>query len=106
MQNLTLIDKDMNWNFILAKGTAGGVLVGFKNQLFDIVSWQYFEFCVVTIVTNQIDNLNWRLTVVYGVGILQTGYLCIQASSQDKEQDMHPRAATYPVAPDLSSPSR
>jgi hypothetical protein len=81
MQNLTLIDKDMNWNFILAKGTTGGVLVGFKNQLFDIVSWQYFEFCVVTIVTNQIDNLNWRLTVVYGVGILQIGYLRIQASS-------------------------
>jgi hypothetical protein len=29
------------------------------------------------------------------VGILQTGYFHIQASSLDKEQDVHPRAATY-----------
>jgi hypothetical protein len=37
------------------------------------------------------------------VGALRTGYPHIQASSQDKEQDMHPRTATYPVAPDLAS---
>jgi hypothetical protein len=56
----------MNWNFIPARGAIGGVLVGFKNYLFDIVSWQHFQLCDVTIVRNQIDNLSWRLIVVYG----------------------------------------
>jgi hypothetical protein len=36
------------------------------------------------------------------VGTLQTGYPYIQASSQNKEQSMYSRTATYPVAPDLS----
>jgi hypothetical protein len=40
------------------------------------------------------------------VGTLQTGYPRIQASSQDKEQCVHPRAATYHVASDLSFLSR
>jgi hypothetical protein len=40
------------------------------------------------------------------VGTLETGYPRIQALSQDKEQDVHPHGATYPVAPGLSSLSR
>jgi hypothetical protein len=39
-------------------------------------------------------------------GTLQTGYPRIQASSQDKEQGVHPRAAMYLVALDLTSLSR
>jgi hypothetical protein len=36
------------------------------------------------------------------VGTLQTGYPRIQASSQDKEQGVHPRAAICFAAPDLT----
>jgi hypothetical protein len=43
-----------------AKGTVGGILVGFKTLLFDIISWQYVEYCVVAIVNNQSDNFTWR----------------------------------------------
>jgi hypothetical protein len=34
------------------------------------------------------------------IGILQTGYHSVHASSQDKEHDVHPRAATCPAALD------
>jgi hypothetical protein len=34
------------------------------------------------------------------VGTLQTWYPYIQASSQDKEQDVHPSTAMCPIAPD------
>jgi hypothetical protein len=36
------------------------------------------------------------------VGTMQTGYPCIQTSSQDKEQGVHPRTAMCSVAPDLT----
>jgi hypothetical protein len=39
----------MTWNFVPAKGTAGGILVGFKNDVFEIISWQAFEFRAVII---------------------------------------------------------
>jgi hypothetical protein len=57
---LRLIDNNMTWNFMPAKGTVGGILVGFKTLLFDIISWQYVEYCVVAIVNNQSDNFTWR----------------------------------------------
>jgi hypothetical protein len=34
---LNLIDRGMNWKFLLAKGIAGGILVGFKTMLFVVV---------------------------------------------------------------------
>jgi hypothetical protein len=37
------------------------------------------------------------------VSTLQTGYHCVQASSQDKEQGVHLCAATCPIALDLAS---
>jgi hypothetical protein len=35
---LNAISRDMAWNFIIAKGTAGGILVGFKNHVLEVVS--------------------------------------------------------------------
>jgi hypothetical protein len=49
-----------------SEGTSGGILVGFNSRLFDVCSWQYFEYCAVGIVKNLSDNLVWRLIVVYG----------------------------------------
>jgi hypothetical protein len=45
-----------------------------------------------------------RILIFGSVGILQTGYSCVQASSQDKGQGVHPHVATRPVAPDLVQP--
>jgi hypothetical protein len=63
---LNLIDKGMAWVFLPAKGTAGGILVGFKTLVFEVISWHLFEYCASVVVRNLIDNLTWRLVVVYG----------------------------------------
>jgi hypothetical protein len=56
----------MTWKYMPPRGTTGGILVGFKNPTFEIVSWQYFELCVTIIVKTQVDNFTWWLIVVYG----------------------------------------
>jgi hypothetical protein len=39
---LNAISRDMAWNFIPAKETAGSILVGFKNLVLEVVSWDIF----------------------------------------------------------------
>jgi hypothetical protein len=56
----------MNWNYGPTKGSAGGILVGFKATTVEIVSWQNFKFCATTVVRNLNDKFTWRLIVVYG----------------------------------------
>jgi hypothetical protein len=60
------VSRQMEWNYVPAKGTAGGILVGFKSSLFEIISWQGFECCAVAIVKNRMDKVVWRLITVYG----------------------------------------
>jgi hypothetical protein len=63
----------MPGKYMPAKGTAGGgILVGFKNSDFKIISWQYFEYCTVAVVKNQVDKFTWRLVAVYGAPYEET----------------------------------
>jgi hypothetical protein len=39
--------------------------VGFKNHNFELFDWQYFKYCVVSIVKNHSDKLTWRMITVY-----------------------------------------
>jgi hypothetical protein len=63
---LDAISRDMAWKFIPARGTAGGILVGFRNLIFKVVSWELSQYCATTIVKNLEDDFTWRLVVVYG----------------------------------------
>jgi hypothetical protein len=54
---LESVNRQMEWNYVPAKGTAGGILVGFKSSLFEIISWQGFECCAVAIVKNRMDKV-------------------------------------------------
>jgi hypothetical protein len=56
----------MYWNYALAKGSTGGILVGFRMDNFEIISWQTFEYCALAIVKNVVDKWVWRLVTVYG----------------------------------------
>lgn len=60
------VNKNISWNYIPTKGTAGGILVGFKISTMELVVLQTFDFCAVAMVRNQPDGLTWRLIVVYG----------------------------------------
>jgi hypothetical protein len=37
---------DFKWNYLPAKGTAGGILVGFKTDLFEVLSYNLHSYCV------------------------------------------------------------
>jgi exonuclease III len=57
---------DFLWHYLPAKGTAGGILVGFKAALFEVLSYTLFDYCVATVVKNISDGFIWQLIVVYG----------------------------------------
>jgi exonuclease III len=54
------------WNFLPANGTAGGILVGFDSNKFEIIAWQVKQFCISAMVRNTDSKLVWRFISVYG----------------------------------------
>jgi hypothetical protein len=41
------------WNWLPAVGTAGGILVGVKEDSFEIISWEIFKYCVLVIIKDR-----------------------------------------------------
>jgi hypothetical protein len=59
--------RNFTENFIPAVGTAGGgILLGCKSSLIEVLSWQKFKFCLSVMVKIVCDKLVWKLIVVYG----------------------------------------
>jgi mannosylglycoprotein endo-beta-mannosidase len=63
---LSYIHKDFCWHVLPAKGTAGGILVGFSERKFEVLACVNGEFCALIMVKNCYDKFVWRLIVVYG----------------------------------------
>jgi exonuclease III len=63
---LSYINKDFSWQILPAKGTAGGILVGFNNRKLDVLACMKGEFCVSVMVKKCSNHFVWRLIVVYG----------------------------------------
>jgi hypothetical protein len=63
---LNFFNSHMDWKYMPAKGSAWGILVGFKSSTFEVISWQCFDYCVTVVVKNQADKFVWMLVVVYG----------------------------------------
>ena len=57
---------EFKWCSLPAKGSAGGILVGLRDDLFEIVSYSCGSFCVSVQVLNKTDAFIWNLIVVYG----------------------------------------
>jgi hypothetical protein len=57
---------DFEWFELPANNTAGGVLVGFRNDLFDILSVHKFKFFISVTVRNKSDGFSWCFVAVYG----------------------------------------
>jgi exonuclease III len=49
---LNLYDSHMTWNYLPAKGSAGGILVGFNNSTLEALRWLCFDYCISAIVRN------------------------------------------------------
>jgi hypothetical protein len=63
---LNTMSNSMEWRFLPAVGTSGGILVGIKAQSMEIISWCNFTYSRMMMIRNYSDNLVWRLIVVYG----------------------------------------
>jgi hypothetical protein len=55
-----------NWITLSVKKTAGGILVGLKDDLFEIISPSAGLFHVSVIIRNRLESFVWQLVVVYG----------------------------------------
>jgi hypothetical protein len=40
--------------------------VGVKKAFANILNWKQFQFCLVMVLKNQVDEFMWKLVVVYG----------------------------------------
>ena len=58
--------SSFQWKWLPAKGHSGDILVGVKNDIFEVEEWTLGEFFVRTVLRNRLDNFRWSLVVVYG----------------------------------------
>ena len=57
---------DFSWLELPATRTAGGILVGFRDDLFEIISHFCYKYCISVVLLDKRENLVWQLVVVYG----------------------------------------
>ena len=74
-------NRNFIWNFLPARGSAGGILVGISGDLFDVVSWDIRKFSVSVIASFKADGKLIRITTVYG-----SAYEC---GKQDFLSELH-----------------
>lgn len=53
---LNYINKDFIWQYLPAEGTTEGILVGFNERKFDVLTWKIGKYSVAAIVRNCLDN--------------------------------------------------
>jgi exonuclease III len=57
---------EFKWHSLPAVNTAGGILVGLKVDLFEIIGFVDKKFCVIVTIKNKSDGFMWHLVAVYG----------------------------------------
>ena len=63
---LKAVNPGFSWHWLPAEGTAGGILLGVRENVMELVSVQNFKFCATAVIRNVSDKFVWRLGVVYG----------------------------------------
>lgn len=84
-------NNDFVWHSLPAINTAGGILVGLRNNLFEIIGFVDKKFCVIVTVKNKCDDFIWHLVAVYGTAYNEFKLEFI-AELHDTMSDL-----TYPV---------
>ncbi|KAJ1276319.1 hypothetical protein BS78_05G205600, partial [Paspalum vaginatum] len=55
-----------NWCFLPASGSAGGILVGAKSDVFVLTVGDMLQFSVSTFLLDKKSGLSWKLVAIYG----------------------------------------
>jgi hypothetical protein len=54
------------WNWLSASGHSGGLLLGFRDNTFEVGEWKKGIFFLSATVLQRNSNLMWRFILVYG----------------------------------------
>jgi endonuclease/exonuclease/phosphatase family metal-dependent hydrolase len=54
------------WNWLPATGHSGGLLLGFREECFEVGDWKKGTFFLFAMVLQRNRNLKWRFLLVYG----------------------------------------
>jgi hypothetical protein len=54
------------WNWLPATGHSGGMLLGFRDESFEVGDWKKGTFFISATVLQRSCNLKWRFLLVYG----------------------------------------
>lgn len=55
-----------SWEFLPSTGSAGGILIGFNEELFNITKSGSHKYSLSVMVTDKKSNFIWKFIVVYG----------------------------------------
>ena len=55
------------WNFLPSSGHSGGILIGSKHDVFDLVTFDHGIFWASAVVFHRQLNTLWEVMVVYGL---------------------------------------
>jgi exonuclease III len=58
--------KEFCWNWLPSTGSAGGILLGFNSDIFEVEIWCIKKFSINSVVVNKKDKFKCRICVVYG----------------------------------------
>jgi exonuclease III len=56
-----------NWNWVPATGHSGGLLLGFRDEFFEVGFWRKGSFFISADILQRNNNLKWRFMLVYGL---------------------------------------
>ncbi|KAM0835806.1 hypothetical protein ACQ4PT_062707 [Festuca glaucescens] len=55
-----------NWNWVPATGHSGGLLLGIRDEYFEVGFWRKGSFFISADILQRNNNLKWRFMLVYG----------------------------------------
>jgi hypothetical protein len=58
--------KQFCWNWLPAKGSAGGVLIGVDCNVFEVKSWVIKDYIIKCDVFNKRENFECAIVTIYG----------------------------------------
>lgn len=76
--------------FILANGTAGGLILAWKSAEFTLLNCQNYSCCVTIDLKINVDNTTFRVTGVYGPSTTHNRQTFFQELAQSKPLDNTP----------------
>jgi hypothetical protein len=54
------------WNWLPAEGRSGGMLLGFRDECFDVGAWRQGTFFISATILQRKNNMKWCFFLVYG----------------------------------------